>query len=434
MLNAVNQPEKTAIPTPPRLIAFYLTQFHPTPENDRWWGKGFTEWTNVTKAKPLFDGHWQPHLPADFGFYDLRVRETRHDQIKVAKEYGIDGFCYHYYWFSGERLLNRPLDDMLADPQSDMPFCLCWANENWTRRWDAAEHEILIAQKYLPDDDLNFIKSLIPLFQDARYIRVDSKPFLIVYRPQHLPDAKQTLQIWREYCRSLGLGELHLCAALTHNNEDYLQYGFDSGVEFPPHNLRSQNHNDQLSFYEVFKGNVLKFSTIAESYLNRVYANPRVFKTVFPSWDNTARTKERALVVLDGVPENYERWLSATIDLAMKAQGADDKLVFINAWNEWAEGCHLEPDRRYGRAFLEATLNAKRGLRRFSDFTHTALPQAKKEGAMVPRRFWPELVQLLRYHFWIHFGGFKLVINRVPWLRNLLLPIVRTIRKLISKL
>ena len=330
--------------TAPKLIAFYLPQFHPTPENDRWWGKGFTEWTNVTKASPLFEGHLQPHLPGDFGFYDLRMRETRHDQIKVAKQYGVDGFCYHYYWFSGARLLHQPIDDMLADPDSDMPFCLCWANENWTRRWDAADHEVLIAQKYLPDDDLNFIKSIIPFFKDRRYIRVDDKPFLIIYRPQHLPDARNTARVWRQYCESAGLGGIHLCAALTHGNSDYVKFGFDSGVEFPPHNLQSANINNKINFHNAFRGNVIQYAEIAQSYLDRRYPGFRVFKTVFPSWDNTARTKERALVVLNGVPENYEYWLSSTLDLVQR-ENKGDNLVFINAWNEWAEGCHIEPDQ-----------------------------------------------------------------------------------------
>ena len=181
-----------------RLLAFFLTQFHPTPENNLWWGKGFTEWTNVTKAEPLFGGHYQPHLPADLGFYDLRLRATRQEQIALAREYGIDGFCYYYYWFSGTRILNQPLDDMLADPDSDMPFCLCWANENWTRRWDGADHEILIAQKYLPTDDTEFIKSLIPFLHDPRYIRVNGTPFLIVYQPQHLPNPRNALDTWQE--------------------------------------------------------------------------------------------------------------------------------------------------------------------------------------------------------------------------------------------
>ena len=194
----------------PKLIAFYLTQFHPIPENDEWWGKGFTEWTNVTKAQPLYDGHYQPHLPTDFGFYDLRVRETRHEQIKLAKQFGIDGFCYHYYWFSGKRLLEQPLNDMLADPKSDMPFCICWANENWTRRWDAAEHQILIAQNYTDEDDLNFIKDLIPLITDARYIKIDGAPFIIVYRPQQLPNSNKTLDVWREYARSVGIEKLQV--------------------------------------------------------------------------------------------------------------------------------------------------------------------------------------------------------------------------------
>jgi lipopolysaccharide biosynthesis protein len=410
-----------------RLIAYYLPQFHPTPENDAWWGKGFTEWTNVTKAQPLFDGHYQPHLPADFGFYDLRVRETRRDQIKVAKEYGIDGFCYHYYWFSGKRILNLPLDDMLADPESDMPFCLCWANENWTRRWDAADHEVLIAQAYLPDDDLNFIKDLVPVFRDPRYIKVDGKPLLVVYRPQHLPDAAKTARIWREHCRAEGIGEIHLCSALTHGNEDYRQFGFDSGVEFPPHNLRDHTLNHDVDFHEIFKGYSFQFATIAKSYLERRYDDRRVFKTVFPSWDNTARTQNRALVVLNGTPDNYEHWLAATMDVALQSCKSDP-IVFINAWNEWAEGCHLEPDRKYGRGFLQATLNARKGLRRFTTYPHTGL-QDDQAGA-APRRIWNDLCEVLSYHAWRKYGNLKIAINRKPWLRNLLLPVVRTLRVL----
>lgn len=417
----------------PRLIAFYLPQFHPIPENDLWWGKGFTEWTNVTKAEPLFEGHLQPHLPTDFGFYDLRLRETRREQIKVAKQYGVDGFCYHYYWFSGKRILNRPLDDMLADPDSDMPFCLCWANENWTRRWDGADQEILIAQQYLPDDDLNFIKSLVPFFQDKRYIRVDGKPYLIVYRPQHLPDPAKTAAIWREYCRSVGLGEIHICAALTHGNEDYTLFEFDSGVEFPPHNLKIANINDQLEFHEIFIGNLMQFASVAQFYLDRVYGNARVFKTVFPSWDNTARTKERALIVLNGTPENYEYWLASTIDQVRQA-GKANELVFINAWNEWAEGCHLEPDRRYGHRFLQATLKAKVGIRRFAAFPHVSVPDKIKmptvdeEQELLRPPFWSEISSAIKYHLRLKIDDLKLMVNRKPWLRFLLLPFVRTVR------
>lgn len=416
-------------PNNPKLIAFYLTQFHPTPENDLWWGKGFTEWTNVTKAEQQFEGHYQPHLPTDFGFYDLRVRATRHDQIKTAKDYGIDGFCYHYYWFSGQRILNAPLDDMLADPESDMPFCLSWANENWTRRWDAAEHEILIAQKYLPNDDINFIKSVVPFFQDSRYIRVDEKPFLIVYRPQHFPDACKTLDIWREHCRSIGIGEIHICAALTHGNENYKQYGFDSGVEFPPHNLGPTNVNEQLSCFNAFKGNIFQYATIADNYLNRTYdaENPDVFKTVFPSWDNTARTKERALVILNGDPDNYEFWLSSTIDQAKRKKNKD-QLVFINAWNEWAEGCHLEPDRRFGHGFLQATLNAKKGIRKFSTFSSTGLPKTKS------RAFRKELTELIDYHRSVAFSEAKEAVKRRRWLHKILFPLITLLRSLRARL
>lgn len=424
----------------PRLIAFYLTQFYPIPENDLWWGKGFTEWTNVTKATPLFPGHYQPHLPSDFGFYDLRVRETRREQIEVAKQYGIDGFCYHYYWFSGTRILHRPLDDMLSDPESDMPFCLCWANENWTRRWDASEHEILIAQKYLPDDDINFIKSLVPFFEDKRYIRVDGKPYLIVYRPQHLPDARKTVKIWREYCQSIGLGGIHICAALTHNNDDYTQFGFDSGVEFPPHNLWGvANINANVNFFNSFQGHVMEYAQIAQSYLDRRYDPARVFKTVYPAWDNTARTGPRALVVLNGTPKNYEYWLSSTLDQVQQSNERDP-LVFINAWNEWAEGCHLEPDRQFGHGFLQATLNAKNGLRQFDTFSDIGLPcpttspepepplYAIMPTATPDRTLWKDIGEAVAYHAHRKLDDIRTAVKRRPWLHFMLLPIVRFFR------
>lgn len=399
-----------------RLIAFFLTQFHPIPENDAWWGKGFTEWTNVTKAKPLFGGHDQPHLPTDLGFYDLRVRATRHDQIRLAKQFGIDGFCYHYYWFSGTRLLNQPLDDMLADPESDMPFCLCWANENWTRRWDAAEHEILIAQRYLPDDDLNFIKSLIPFFSDPRYIRIDGVPFLIVYRPQHLPDARKTAAIWRDYCRSVGIGEIHLCAALTHGNEDYAQFGFDSGVEFPPHNLKSQNVADQISFYEPFRGHVVEYSAIAQSYLERKYLHDNVFRGVFPSWDNTPRTGNRGVIVLDGTPANYEYWLAESMKKTLEDFPGKERFIFVNAWNEWAEGCHLEPDRKFQHQFLEATLRARNGQSRLQGFSGATYPSSSHGPKRTLLR---DLRGVIAYHSFAFIGQLVTLLKKFPRIRRL---------------
>ena len=347
----------------PRLIAFYLTQFHPVPENDLWWGKGFTEWTNATKSLPLFKGHYQPHLPTDLGFYDLRVRQTRHDQIAMAKSYGIDGFCYYYYWFSGTRLLEAPLNDMLADPESDMPFCLCWANENWTRRWDAAEHEILIAQQYRPEDDLGFIKSLEPFLKDPRYIKVGGAPLIIVYRPQHMPDSAKSIAVWRDYCAAVGIGEIHLACALTHGNWDHRLYGFDSGVEFPPHNMASPNLAAKLDFHAPYSGYCPDYSDIAEMYLKNTYGPERsVFRGVFPSWDNSARRGSIGTVILSGTPENYQHWLAGAIANTKADFPQGDRLVFINAWNEWAEGCHLEPDRKYGHRFLEATASAKAGI------------------------------------------------------------------------
>ena len=421
---------KEAAPPAPgsdvRLIAFYLPQFHPTPENDRWWGKGFTEWTNVTRAEPLFPGHYQPRLPADLGFYDLRLRETRHEQIALARQYGIDGFCYHYYWFSGTRILHRPLDDMLADPASDMPFCLCWANENWTRRWDAADHDILIAQRYLPEDDRDFIAGLIPFFQDPRYIRIDGAPLLIVYRPQHLPDPRKTAGIWREYCKAAGFPVIHLCAALTHGNRDYRPFGFDSGVEFPPHNLDGCGAvNQTISFFKPFQGNVLEYRDIAGVYLKRKYVGDTVFRAVFPGWDNTARTRSRAVLVLNGTPANYEYWLAQTVRATARDFPAARQLVFINAWNEWAEGCCLEPDMRFQRGFLEATRRVKNGLSEKTGFEDVGLPG---QGAEPRRSFVGDLGRVFRYHTGIFLGQAKLVVNRYPKVKSVLAGLIRGLR------
>lgn len=360
----------------PKLLAMYLPQYYPFPENDAWWGKGFTEWTNVTKAVPSFDRHYQPHLPTDFGFYDLRVRQTRREQIEVAKAHGIDGFCYHYYWFSGKRLLDVPVDDMLADKESDMPFCLCWANENWTRRWDASESEILIAQEFGPDDDRNFIDDLLPFLNDPRYIRVGDAPLLIVYRPQNLPDVKKSIQVWRDRCREKGINNIFLVAALTHGNDSYEDVGFDAGLQFPPHNLREANWSrnfdlsNQIEFYEEFSGSVYDLSDLAEFYLNLEYNEPTVFPTVSPCWDNTPRMGPRAQIFLNGTPENYEYWLRSALEKVRREMPGDRQFVFINAWNEWAEGCHLEPDRRYGRQFLDATLRVKQGTSQVDHFAH----------------------------------------------------------------
>ena len=347
-----------------RTLAFYLPQFHPIPENDLWWGKGFTEWTNVARARPMFDGHDQPHLPGEMGFYDLRVDGVLEEQAALAAQFGVTGFCFYYYWFAGKRLLERPVETMRASGRPAFPYCLCWANENWTRRWDGAESEILIAQEPSADDDERVILDLLPHLQDPRYIRVDGRPLLIVYRVGVLPDPTRTARIWRDVARRHGM-ELYLCAAKTYETADPRPIGFDAIVEFPPHGAITAMITDAYVPYEAgYQGTLIDYRQFVVDWLHDRGEDYPIHPTVMPGWDNTPRRQTRALAFLNATPETYALWLEEVAVRAIRQRPRDERLVFVNAWNEWAEGAHLEPDRRFGRQYLHATALA---IRRAAD-------------------------------------------------------------------
>ncbi len=342
-----------------RAIAFYLPQFHPIPENDRWWGEGFTEWTNVSRGRPNFVGHYQPHLPADLGFYDLRLPQVRERQATLAREYGIHGFCYYYYWFAGKRLLERPLEEMRTSGTPNFPYCLCWANENWTRRWDGAEREVLIAQNPSRADDERLIRDLLPHFRDPRYIRVHGKPLLIVYRVGVLTDVRASASIWRDVCRREGIGDIYLCAAKTYDTSDPARYGFDAIVEFPPHGVRTPPVNAQVQITNPdFDGTIVDYRRYVIDSLARIDPAWIVHRTAMPGWDNAARMPDHALTFIHATPEIYEIWLRELVARTLEKRVPEERLLFINAWNEWAEAAHLEPDQRYGHQYLEATQRA----------------------------------------------------------------------------
>lgn len=341
-----------------KVIAFYLPQFHPIPENDRWWGKGFTEWSRVTRARPQFAGHYQPHLPERLGFYDLRLPEARARQAALARAHGIHAFCYYYYWFGTRTLLERPLAEMLAGGEPELPFCLCWANENWTRRWDGAERQLLVEQRYGPELDAALIEDLMPYFRDRRYLRVRGAPVLLVYRPSSIPDPPATVERWRRAAREQGLSGLHLVAALTFGLADPRPLGFDAAVEFPPHGENLPENACAVEEVEAgFSGEVADFRAVVRRRLALPPPPFRLYRTAMAGWDNTPRLGCRAAVFHGASPAAYEEWLRALVTAARLGH-PDHRLVFVNAWNEWAEGAHLEPDERFGTGYLEATRRA----------------------------------------------------------------------------
>ncbi|MGO0999899.1 glycoside hydrolase family 99-like domain-containing protein [Lysobacter sp. CA196] len=342
-----------------RLVAYYLPQFHPIPENDRWWGKGFTEWTNVGKAMPMFEGHCQPRLPGELGYYDLRNPQIMRDQAKLAKQHGIEAFCFHYYWFDGHRLLESPVEAFLKDPSIDIGFCLCWANENWSRRWDGSEQDVLIAQNHSPEDDIAIIDDLIRAFRDPRYLRVDGKPVMIIYRAAILPDVKETLMRWRQRCIEQGVGEIHMVAAQSFGLKDPTSLGFDAGVEFPPHGVQvSEKQGGYEHFDEDSKVTIYDYRDVVATESVRTYPDYRLYRCAMPGWDNTARKGKRAHIFAESSPKDFRKWLNALIDQSVRQAPPGERMVFINAWNEWAEGAFLEPDRRYGYANLMVCHNA----------------------------------------------------------------------------
>lgn len=344
-----------------RAIAFYLPQFHSIPENDAWWGEGFTEWTNVKPAKPQFEGHYQPHIPDDYlGYYSLLDVATQAKQVELAKQYGLEGFCFYLYWFTGQRLLEKPLDNYLETPSLDLPFCVCWANENWSRRWDGLDDDLLMVQNYSDEDDINFIKNISKYLKDSRYIQINGKPLLIIYRPNLFPDMKATAVRWREWCRYNGVGEIYLAYPQSFEMVDPIIYGFDAALEFPPNNSNPPDITHSLSpivkDFEAKAYDWRVFLDRSESYKNPGYT---LFRGTCPSWDNTARKKTKGTVFHNSSPSLFKLWLTRAFDdTLLRIKNKDEQIVFINAWNEWAEGAHLEPDQRYGYAWLQALRDA----------------------------------------------------------------------------
>ena len=383
-----------------RAIAFYLPQFHPIPENDRWWGPGFTEWTNVTRARPLYAGHVQPRLPGELGFYDLRLAEAREAQAKLARAHGIEGFCYWHYWFDGKRLLERPFQEMLASGRPDLPFCLAWANETWTRRWDGQEQEILQAQTYGGDaDDRAHFEALLPAFRDPRAIRVDGKPAFLIYRPAHLPDARRTIALWRALAVEAGLPGLHLIAIRTGfelNRPSWTtpEFGFDAELFFQPSFSGAVKPAERPVGTPGEGGvsaptpRVVDYPTawpLMSAEAEIVTARPDGYPSVVPSWDNTPRRGNAGFVLDGATPEAYQAWLSREV-AALAGRPQDRRLVFINAWNEWAEGNTLEPDQRHGRGYLEATRAALTGQASADDVSVPAVAAPPRESSAVAQQ------------------------------------------------
>ncbi|MCC6867025.1 MAG: glycoside hydrolase family 99-like domain-containing protein [Ignavibacteria bacterium] len=368
-----------------KIITFYLPQYHPIPENDKWWGKGFTDWRNVVKSKPRYVGHYQPQLPADLGFYDLRNEETRIAQAELAKEYDINAFCYYHYWFNGKMLLEKPFNEVLKSGKPNFPFCLCWANENWSRRWDGLDSEILIKQDF---DNYNLdehISWLNKAFIDDRYIKVNNNPIFLIYNASGIPNLERFIKQFRDKLKSFDFKDVYLCSVKSIHNRlkdsEAINVGFNAVVEFIPGSEfiypRKLFGLPKYYFYKLFNIfieatkldkwiNTLPLTIIhdykklSSLYMKKTVSKVKTFPVVIPSWDNSSRKKNSASIQ-NNDPELFRNWLTNAVQKVQDYEN-DERIVFLNAWNEWAEGCHLEPDLKNGKKFLEVIKNVINNL------------------------------------------------------------------------
>jgi len=345
-----------------RLIAFYLPQYHPIPENDEWWGKGFTEWTTVVKAKPLFRGHYQPHIPADLGFYDLRLPETRLAQAEMAREHGIEAFCYWHYWLgNGKRLLERPFEEVLTSGEPNYPFCLGWANHTWVGVFFGAKGRVLVEQKYPGfEDHRAHFYTLLRAFSDERYLTVDGKPLFYIYLPRDIPDIKRVINLWRELAYRAGLKGLHVVGGVV-PSDDANEFGLDAVSDYR-HRLIEQVWPKNRYIREIYRAcrrilkhpAVFSYKRAMRYFLNDGVYQSNLYPAIVPNWDSTPRLGCDGVVLREATPELFRIHVREALQNVLH-KPYDQRIIFVRSWNEWAEGNHMEPDVRYGRAHLEVT-------------------------------------------------------------------------------
>lgn len=346
-----------------RTIAFYLPQYYPTPENDEWWQKGFTEWINVGRAKPLFKGHYQPKVPTDLGYYDLRVPEVRENQAELAREAGIEGFCYWHYWFNGRRLLDRVFSEVVVTGKPDYPFCLCWANHSWYRKnWDPTKPNVLLIEQTYPgvEDYTNHFNTLLPAFKDKRYIKVDGKPVFGIYKPLDVPTFQLFKETWDKLAKENGLPGIYFFGFTFEESQvdDIKSLGMDSVVF--DYMLSTYREKENTFFKKVRRkirehqglANVFPYKEYIELLLKQFYDDDKVKPCIIPNYDHSPRSGNKFVIIHDSNPADWGKLCNKVVEKLGERAG-NDNFLFIKAWNEWGEGNYMEPDIKYGKGYIE---------------------------------------------------------------------------------
>lgn len=354
-----------------KYIAFHLPQYHSFPENDEWWGKGFTDWVNVKKARPLFKGHEQPVVPLNENYYDMMAFETRKWQAELGKKYGLYGFCYYHYYFNGKLLMEKPLEALLCEKNIDFPFCLCWANEPWTRAWDGSTSQVIMPQNYGDESDWQkHVDYLMPFFKDSRYIKVEGKPLFVIYRTNNIPNCDWMIEFFNKKCIDEGFAGIYICEELNAFQREPSCKNSSAVIAFEPSNIQ-RDRSKWNKICNLFKSKcytrnirsglkIFNYDEIWNKILHQKYITygKKLFLGAFTGWDNSPRKKDRGMVYVGSTPHKFEQYLRK---LNLRADEEHSEFIFINAWNEWAEGAYLEPDTRYSYEYLQALQNSGRG-------------------------------------------------------------------------